>query len=102
MDCLVYGHQLPLDAPTGFVLQLTIFSTWGDAYYVGLTGVQLYGPDGAAVPVTDTSKLLLDAFSLQLLFCFFFLWCHRLIFCASVNSLRLTSHAFKRVKHKMA
>lgn len=56
MDCLVYGNLLQLDAPTGFVLQLTIFSTWGDAYYVGLTGVELYAPDGSKVPVTETSE----------------------------------------------
>lgn len=56
MDCLIYGTSVELGAPTGFVLQLNIFSTWGDQYYVGLTGVELYDPDGKQIPVTETSK----------------------------------------------
>ncbi|XP_021207298.1 katanin-interacting protein isoform X2 [Bombyx mori] len=55
MDCLVYGTNLDMGAPTGFVLQLNIFSTWGDPYYVGLTGIQLYDPRGNLVPVTQTN-----------------------------------------------
>lgn len=55
MDCLVYGNNLDLGAPTGFVLQLTIFSTWGDPYYVGLTGVELYDTAMKLIPVTESS-----------------------------------------------
>ncbi|XP_047992808.1 katanin-interacting protein-like [Leguminivora glycinivorella] len=44
-----------LSAPTGFVLQISIFSTWGDAYYVGLTAVELYDPMGNLIPVTETN-----------------------------------------------
>ncbi|CAH0588915.1 unnamed protein product [Chrysodeixis includens] len=55
MDCLVYGTNLDMGAPTGFVLQLNIFSTWGDPYYVGLTGIELYDPHGNLIPLTETN-----------------------------------------------
>ncbi|KAG7312080.1 hypothetical protein JYU34_001532 [Plutella xylostella] len=54
MDRLVYGAGL-LDAPTGFVLQLSIFSTWGDPYYVGLTGVELYAPSGRVIALSASN-----------------------------------------------
>ncbi|XP_028178401.1 protein KIAA0556-like [Ostrinia furnacalis] len=55
MDCLVYGSGLDMGAPTGFVLQLSIFSTWGDPYYVGLTAVELYDPHGNMIQLTETN-----------------------------------------------
>lgn len=59
MDCLVYGTSVDMGAPTGFVLQISIFSTWGDPYYVGLTGVELYDPHGHMIRLTETSKFLI-------------------------------------------
>ncbi|CAG9564535.1 unnamed protein product [Danaus chrysippus] len=50
----LYGNLEP-SAPTGFVLQISIFSTWGDPYYVGLTGVELYDPDGNMIDVTESN-----------------------------------------------
>ncbi|XP_045537257.1 protein KATNIP homolog [Papilio machaon] len=54
-ECVVFGGIGGAGAPTGFVLQISIFSTWGDPYYVGLTGVELYGTDGNMIPVTETN-----------------------------------------------
>ncbi|CAH0400997.1 unnamed protein product [Chilo suppressalis] len=55
MDWLVYGSGLNAGTPTGFVLQISIFSTWGDPYYVGLTGVELYDTRGEIIPLTETN-----------------------------------------------
>ncbi|XP_068618076.1 protein KATNIP homolog [Battus philenor] len=54
-DSPLYGRSIDLGVPTGFVLQISIFSTWGDPYYVGLTGVELYDPEGNLIPVTETN-----------------------------------------------
>ncbi|XP_053610778.1 katanin-interacting protein-like isoform X2 [Plodia interpunctella] len=43
-----------LPVPVGFVLQINIFSTWGDPYYVGLTGVELYDPNGEKIPLNES------------------------------------------------
>ncbi|XP_038222642.1 katanin-interacting protein-like [Zerene cesonia] len=52
---IMYESSLTLGAPTGFVLQINIFSTWGDPYYVGLTGIELYDPQGNIIEVTETN-----------------------------------------------
>lgn len=33
-------------------LKLDLVETWGDAYYLGLTGMEVVGSDGEAIPVT--------------------------------------------------
>ncbi|XP_029663843.1 protein KIAA0556-like [Formica exsecta] len=38
--------------PQGFVYQIIIFSTWGDSYYVGLNGIQIYDNYGNEVKLT--------------------------------------------------
>ncbi|KYN33321.1 hypothetical protein ALC56_12032 [Trachymyrmex septentrionalis] len=38
--------------PRGFVYQIIIFSTWGDSYYVGLNGIQLYDNYGKEIKLT--------------------------------------------------
>jgi len=47
---LAQGFETPL-LPSGHVLQLQLLSTWGDADYIGLTGVEVFGPDGRRIPI---------------------------------------------------
>ena len=37
--------------PSGRRLTIDILSTWGDVYYAGLTGVELFDGDGRPVPL---------------------------------------------------
>lgn len=41
--------------PQGFVYQIIIFSTWGDSYYVGLNGIQIYDSYGNEIILTTDS-----------------------------------------------
>lgn len=41
--------------PQGFVYQIIIFSTWGDSYYVGLNGIQIYDNYGNEIMLTTDS-----------------------------------------------
>ncbi|XP_071570324.1 katanin-interacting protein-like isoform X4 [Temnothorax nylanderi] len=59
-DSIKSAEELePLDSnyeapsmPRGFVYQLIIFSTWGDSYYVGLNGIQIYDNHGNEIKLT--------------------------------------------------
>lgn len=43
----VYGVDARTDGPvTGTVVTLQVYSSWGDEHYVGLNGIELYGPQG--------------------------------------------------------
>lgn len=48
-------YETPLH-PTGLLLTLSIHCTWGDPYYVGLEGLQVFGPKGMEIPI-DPAKV---------------------------------------------
>lgn len=43
------------ELPEGRLLELKIFSNWGDKYLVGLNGIELFDSNGAAVNVEKVS-----------------------------------------------
>ncbi|XP_050297659.1 katanin-interacting protein-like isoform X2 [Anthonomus grandis grandis] len=45
--------SMSLDSMYGFVVELVIYSTWGDQYYVGLNGLELYSFNGDRIPLED-------------------------------------------------
>jgi hypothetical protein len=45
--------------PTGFVIQIQLLSSWGDPFYIGLNGLELYGADGEKYYLRNESKLFL-------------------------------------------
>lgn len=44
------------ELPSGQILFLRILSTWGDKYYVGLNGIEIYGDNGELIPVKKVNK----------------------------------------------
>ena len=48
-------YEAPL-MPQGFVYQIVIFSSWGDPYYVGLSGIEMYDAQGHKIKLTKDSK----------------------------------------------
>ncbi|KAL4239443.1 hypothetical protein ACF0H5_000258 [Mactra antiquata] len=41
--------------PCGFIYQLQLFSTWGDSYYVGLNGIELYDSSLQKIQLTESN-----------------------------------------------
>ncbi|XP_011865392.1 PREDICTED: uncharacterized protein KIAA0556-like isoform X2 [Vollenhovia emeryi] len=51
LEPLDSNYEAP-SMPRGFVYQIVIFSTWGDSYYVGLNGIQIYDNHGTEITLT--------------------------------------------------
>ncbi|XP_026830568.1 protein KIAA0556 isoform X2 [Ooceraea biroi] len=51
LESLDLNYEAP-SMPQGFVYQIIIFSTWGDSYYVGLNGIQIYDNHGNEIKLT--------------------------------------------------
>eukprot|EP00873_Tetraselmis_striata_P042062 jgi/Tetstr1/462326/TSEL_007333.t2 len=49
------GFVVPT-APSGRLLELVIHSTWGDAHYVGLCGIELFNTKGQPITVSDPER----------------------------------------------
>ncbi|XP_054283415.1 katanin-interacting protein-like [Macrosteles quadrilineatus] len=45
----------PPELPQGFVFQLQLLSTWGDLYYIGLNGLQMYNAAGNVITLTPSN-----------------------------------------------
>lgn len=41
--------------PSGFVFQFKLFSSWGDQYYIGLNGIEVYDKAGEKVKLSDNN-----------------------------------------------
>lgn len=47
-------YEAPL-MPCGFIFQFQLLSSWGDPYYIGLTGLELYDEHGERIPLTQNN-----------------------------------------------
>lgn len=50
----------PSSMPEGFVVQLIIFSSWGDQYYCGLNGLELYNQYGKKIVLEEQSLYICE------------------------------------------
>ncbi|XP_026114123.1 protein KIAA0556-like isoform X1 [Carassius auratus] len=47
-------YEAPL-MPCGFIFQLQLLSSWGDLYYIGLNGLELYDQNEQKIPLSDSN-----------------------------------------------
>ncbi|KAM7148857.1 katanin-interacting protein isoform 1-T1 [Molossus nigricans] len=47
-------YEAPL-MPCGFIFQFQLLTSWGDPYYIGLTGLELYDERGEKIPLSENN-----------------------------------------------
>ncbi|KAM5227700.1 katanin-interacting protein [Ctenodactylus gundi] len=47
-------YEAPL-MPCGFIFQFQLLTSWGDPYYIGLTGLELYDERGGRIPLSENN-----------------------------------------------
>ncbi|XP_074138876.1 katanin-interacting protein isoform X2 [Sminthopsis crassicaudata] len=47
-------YEAPL-MPCGFIFQFQLLTSWGDPYYIGLNGLELYDEHGERIPLTENN-----------------------------------------------
>uniref|UniRef100_A0A8C5Y5X8 Katanin interacting protein n=1 Tax=Microcebus murinus TaxID=30608 RepID=A0A8C5Y5X8_MICMU len=47
-------YEAPL-MPCGFIFQFQLLTSWGDPYYIGLTGLELYDERGERIPLSENN-----------------------------------------------
>uniref|UniRef100_A0A3B3SB00 KATNIP domain-containing protein n=1 Tax=Paramormyrops kingsleyae TaxID=1676925 RepID=A0A3B3SB00_9TELE len=53
-------YEAPL-MPCGVIFQLQLLTTWGDPYYIGLNGLEMYDQNDECIPLTDNIAAFPDS-----------------------------------------
>lgn len=54
MERASMDYEAPL-MPCGFIFQFQLLTSWGDPYYIGLTGLELYDERGMRIPLSENN-----------------------------------------------
>ncbi|XP_063468861.1 katanin-interacting protein isoform X12 [Symphalangus syndactylus] len=54
LECASMDYEAPL-MPCGFIFQFQLLTSWGDPYYIGLTGLELYDERGEKIALSENN-----------------------------------------------